>query len=355
MPGRPAAAAWVPAKELIATTRQLSVLVHAGIPLVRSLGILGEQTEVAALKRILADLQKRVEGGARFSEVLARYPTVFSELFVNSVAAAEVGGGMDRVLLRLVTMMERDYEVTREVKAALQYPVMLLGAIVGAVLFLMWFVVPRFAAIYSRFKTELPLLTRLLIAGSRFLSQGWLVYLPVTVAVVVSWRWYIGTKRGRFQWDRAKLYLPVFGPLLRQMVMARFASMLVFLYSSGLPILRCLEVVSRAVGNVAAGQQIGLLERSVREGRGLTGGLEKGRFFPPLLRHMVAVGESSGKLQELLESVVSYYDMEVRNTTKGLSGLIEPILTLLLGVVILTLALAVFLPMWNLTQVFKKG
>lgn len=347
------AAPSVPSRQLIAMTRQMAVLVSAGIPLVRCLRILEEQTENPDLRRILMDLQKRVEGGARFSEALGRYPAVFSELFVNSVAAAEVGGALDRVLLRLVAMMERDDEVTAEIKTAMRYPMFLLVAILGAVVFLMCFVVPRFAGIYARFKTELPLPTRLLIAGSRFLSQAWPFYVPGIPGLVFLWRWILRTPQGRFQWDRAKLYLPIFGPIVQKLVMARFASMLMFLYASGLPILRALEVVSRAVGNVAAGRKIGLLQRSVREGRGLAAGMEKERFFPPLIRHMVGVGESSGKLQEMLESVSSYYEMEVRYAIKNLSVMIEPVLMLFLGVVILWIALAVFLPMWSLPQLFK--
>ncbi len=343
----------VPVSALLASVRQLAVLFKSGVPLAQALKILSAQTEHPALKTLWGSIQRDVEGGGRLSEALGRYPTVFSELFVNSVAAGETGGVLDEVLNRLADMLERDFELNAEIKAALRYPLIVTLALLGAVIFLMVAVVPRFASIYGHFQVGLPLPTRIMIAVSRFLFQGWILYVPAGVGGFFLLRWALSKPWGRSQWDRLKLRIPLFGDLILKMVIARFASLLAFLYANGLPILKALEVTSRAVGNVLVQQEIGRLSRSVSEGKGLSGGLGQGRIFPPLMVHMIAVGESSGKLAEMLEYLVEYYEREVRNVIRGLNALIEPLLTFALGVVVLGLALAIFLPMWNMSNLFR--
>lgn len=345
----------VPMPHLIAATRQMAVLFKAGIPLVQGLKILSDQAEHEGFKQILEAIEREVEGGSSFSKALSRYPKIFSELYVNSVAAGETGGVLELILNRLAAMLERDHEVASEVKAALRYPMMVSVVIVAAVVFMVIFIVPQFASIYARFKAELPLPTRVLIAANRFLLKGWVIYLPVSAAVFLLFRWILSTPAGRRQWDRLKLNLPIFGILFKKDAMTRFSSMLAFLYASGLPILKSLEVISRSVGNVMIKQEIEQLARSVTQGKGLAGGLKKARYFPALVRHMIAVGEASGQLQDILTSIVDYYELEVRHTVKGLNSLIEPILTFVLGMVVLGIALAIFLPMWNLTRLFRGG
>lgn len=323
--------------------------------MVRSLKILSDQSEHKGFKQILEAIERDVEGGASLSKALNRYPKIFSDLYVNSVAAGETGGVLDLVLVRLATMLERDQQIASEVRAALRYPMMVSIAISAAVIFMLMFIVPRFAAIYGRFGKQLPLPTRVLIAAHEFLLKGWMIYIPVSAVAFFLFRWILSTSAGRYQWDRMKLDLPIFGVLFRKIVMTRFSSMLAFLYASGLPILKALDVISRAVGNVVIKREIEQLSRSVTEGKGLAGGLEKGRYFPALVRHMIAVGEATGKLDVVLSSVVAYYEQEVQHAISGLNSLIEPLLTFVLGIVVLGLALAIFLPMWNMTQLFKGG
>ncbi|MBI3333431.1 MAG: type II secretion system F family protein [Candidatus Omnitrophica bacterium] len=343
----------IPTRYIVTSARQLSVLVKTGIPLVQSIKILADQTEHAGFKQVLSGVQRDIEGGSNFSEALSHYPNAFSELYVSSVAAAEVGGVLDKVLIRLAEMMERDQEIASDVQAALRYPVLVVVAILVAVIVLMVFVIPRFASIYARFQTDLPLPTKIMILGSNILLKGWMFVVPGTIGLAFGIRSFLRTRLGRFQWDHLKLRLPIFGSLFLKIAMNRFGSMLALLYGNGVPVLRALEVVSRAVGNVAIGRQIGAVAKSVKEGKGLSGGLERASYFTPLIRHMVAVGEVTGSLQEVLDNVVTYYEMEVKNAIKNLTTLIEPILTAVLGTVVLGLALAIYLPLWNLMALFK--
>ncbi len=343
----------IPQRVLVGSTRQLAVLIKAGIPLVQSIKILSEQVEHAGLREAFRQVQRAIEGGSRFSDAIGRYPSVFPELFVSSIAAAEVGGALDQVLNRLATTLEKDHEIRVEVNTALRYPKMVVIAIVAAAIFMMLFVVPRFSSIYSRFGAALPLPTQVLIWGSQFLIHGWMIYLPAGAVLFFFLRGALGSRGGRYRWDRIQLAIPIFGPLSQKIVMSRFATMFCFLYSSGVHVVKALEVTARTVGNVAVGRQIGGVAAGVREGKSLAVGLEKAHYFTPLVRHMVAVGEVSGNLQEVLESVVAYYEIEVRHTIKNLTALIEPILIFVLGLVVLGLALAIFLPLWQMTQLFK--
>lgn len=344
----------VPPKPVIIFSRQLGTLLGSGIPLVQGLQILTEQAEHERLKEALIRITAAVEGGAKFSDSLSRYPGIFPEVYVNSVAAGEEIGGLEMVLARLAETMKRAEKIASDIKAAVRYPLMVSVAIVGAALFLTVFVVPRFQSIYSRFKTDLPLPTKVLIASNQFLTHCWMFYVPAVILLILLARWTLRTSPGRMQWDTLKLRFPIFGPLFQKVVMARFAFLMLFLYKSGLPITRALDVVSRACGNVAVGREVAALRNSVETGQGLAGPMGKTRYFPPMVRHMVSIGEQSGKLPEMLENLVSYYEDEVSESIAALNGLIEPLLTVVLGVVVLGLSLAIFLPMWNLSQVLQQ-
>lgn len=344
----------VPLRHLVASTRQLATLVKAGVPILQSVRVLGEQTEHAGFRRVLQKVEKDVEGGASLSDAIGRFPSVFPEIYTRSLAAAETGGVMDVVLLRLAVMLERDQEISSMIKGALRYPLIVVVVLVGAVVILMVAVVPKFAGIYAQFHTTLPLPTRLLILGSRIFREGWMFVIPGIAAVFYAFRTWIRTRAGRYLWDTWKLRVPVFGPLLMKVAMGRFASLLALMYANGVPMLKALEVISRAVGNSAVGREVGVLLQAVQAGQGLSGGMKRARFFTPLIRHMTAVGETSGALQEVLESVVAYYELEVRVAVANLTALIEPMLTVGLGVIILFLALAIYLPLWNLMSLFRK-
>jgi type II secretory pathway component PulF len=318
------------------------------------LGILSEQTESLTLKDVLKKVMHDIEGGASLSQAISKFPNVFSDLYVNSVVAGEAGGVLDTVLLRLAELMERDSETSANVRGALQYPIITLVAMSIASFILVIFVVPRFASIYGRFKEQLPLPTRVLIGANYLIVNYWYLLIAGAAAFGFLFHRYASTKNGRFQIDLIKLKLPVFGNLFMKVAMGRFSAMLMTLNSSGLPILRSLEIVSVTVGNAVIGREIELLRRSVADGRGISGSILESKVFPPMVGHMISIGETTGALDDMLASVASYYDLEVKSMIKNLTTLIEPIMTAVLGVVVLGMALAIFLPLWNMIQLFKK-
>lgn len=339
---------------MVAFTRQFATIVKAGVPIVQGLGILSEQTESPVLKDVLKKVMHDIEGGASLSQAISKFPNIFSDLYVNSVVAGEAGGVLDTVLLRLAELMERDSETATNVRGALQYPVITMVAMTIASFILVVFVVPRFASIYGRFKEQLPLPTRVLIGANYLIVHYWYFLIAGAAAFGFLFHRYASTRNGRFQLDLIKLKLPVFGVLFMKVAMGRFSAMLMTLNSSGLPILRSLEIVAATVGNAVIGREIDLLRRSVADGRGISGSILESKIFPPMVGHMISIGETTGSLDDMLASVASYYDLEVKSMIKNLTTLIEPIMTAVLGVVVLGMALAIFLPLWNMIQLFRK-
>ncbi len=339
---------------MVAFTRQFATIVKAGVPIVQGLGILSEQTESTTLKDVLKKVMRDIEGGASLSQAISKFPNIFSDLYVNSVVAGEAGGVLDTVLLRLAELMERDSETAANVRGALQYPIITLVAMGIASFILVVFVVPRFASIYGRFKEQLPLPTRVLIGANYLIVHHWYFLIAGVATFGFLFHRYASTRNGRFQIDLIKLRLPVFGVLFMKVAMGRFSAMLMTLNSSGLPILRSLEIVAATVGNAVIGREIDLLRRSVADGRGISGSILESKIFPPMVGHMISIGETTGSLDDMLSSVASYYDLEVKSMIKNLTTLIEPIMTAILGVVVLGMALAIFLPLWNMIQLFRK-
>ncbi len=344
----------VSADAMVGFTRQFATIVKAGVPIVTGLHVLSEQTESENLKDVLNKVRRDIEGGSSLSQALDKYPVVFSELYVNSVVAGEAGGVLDQVLLRLAELMERDAETRAAVSGALQYPMMTGIAIVIAVGVMVVFVVPKFANIYGRMGVSLPLPTQILIGTNYVVVHYWLLMLVVAIVGTALLRRYIDTPRGRLQWDGMKLQLPIFGQLFLKVAMARFAMMLQTLNSSGLPILRSLEIVSTTVGNAVVGREIELLKRSVADGRGISGSILASKVFPPMVGHMVSIGETTGALDDMLSSVTAYYDLEIRSLVKRLTTMIEPIMTAITGGIVLLMALAIFLPMWGMMKVMQQ-
>ncbi|MBN1793348.1 MAG: type II secretion system F family protein [Candidatus Omnitrophica bacterium] len=338
---------------MIAFTRQFATIVKAGVPIVSGLTILSEQTESPALKEVLAKVVHDIEGGASLSQALDKHPASFSELYVNTVVAGEAGGVLDRVLLRLAEMMERDNETRQNVSAALRYPLITIVAMFIASFVLVTFVVPKFATMYARFDTALPLPTRVLIASNHLIKNWWFIVIPSMAAAGYLFVTYINTKQGRYQWDSFKLKVPVFGELFVKVSMARFAMMLSTLNESGLPILRSLEIVAATVGNAVIGRDIDRIKTSVADGRGISESIMGSAVFPPMVAHMVSIGEKTGAIEDMLNSIADYYDLEIKTMVKNLTTLIEPIMTAVLGVVVLGMALAIFLPLWNMIQLFR--
>lgn len=341
--------------ELVIFTRQLTTVIRSGIPLLSGLVALSAQAESEAMRQAISKIISDIEAGFTLSASFAKYPEVFPEIYTATVGAGEIGGVLDKVLERLSDLLEHEAAINQNLKAAIRYPLTVITVLISAFFFLTAFVVPRFSAIYGSAGVVLPLPTRILILLSHILRNYWYLLAAGAFGLVWAFKRYLRTKNGRWQWDGLKLKTPVFGPLFTKMAISRFAHIFVVLDRSGLPIIRTLNVISKTLGNVVIAREIESISNSVEEGQGMSGPFLKSKIFPPLVTHMVAIGERSGTTDELLEGIQRHYDNEINTTIKNLTTLIEPILTICLGIMVLFLALAIFLPMWKLIDVFKGG
>jgi type II secretory pathway component PulF len=335
-------------------SHQLGTLIGAGVPLLTALTVLSRQTDNKELKRIIEDVRACIEGGSSLHEALSRHPKAFSDLYTNMIRAGEAAGVLEEVLRRLADLGEHEAETKARFQQATRYPKIVITTLGVAFTVVVTFVIPRFATLFSRFGTELPLPTRLALGMGDVIHQSWHVMAGAACALVVCFYWYISTAKGRLKWDAFKVKVPVLGPIILRIIMSRFTHIFGTLYRSGLPLMRTLEIISTAIGNAFISQAVDRLRDSVREGKGLSEPLKESGVFTPMVVQMVAVGEESGKMDEVLIKVSEFYDREVEYGLKSMSAMIEPILIFFLGGVVLFLALAVFLPMWDLPQVFKR-
>ncbi len=340
-------------QDLIVLSRQLATLVSAGIPLLSSLGTIEKQAENPRLKAALADIRSSVEAGSSFSDALARHPGIFNKLYVSMIRAGETAGILDTILERLALLAEHESETRERVKAAVRYPLIVIVAICAAFAFLVTFVVPKFAIVFSQFKTELPLPTRILISINYVVQNYWYLLLLGIILTIGGVIWYLRTPGGRWQWDRLKLRLPVFGVLFQKVALSRFARIFGAMQKSGIAMMLTLEIAGETVGNVVLARAVQTMSDSLRDGKGLSAPMESTGLFPPLVVQMMAVGEETGQLDTMLNKVSDYYDTDVEYTLRNLSTMIEPILLLFVGGMVLFLALGIFLPMWNLMSLFK--
>lgn len=338
---------------IIFFSQQLSTLYKAGVPLLTGLASLAQQTESKKLKTILEAIGHQIEKGSTLFEAMAKYPDVFTPVYVNMIRAGETSGMLGQTLDRFVTLADRELRTRQRVKEATRYPKIVILSLTIAFGVLIAFVIPRFAEVFSRFNTPLPLPTRVMIGINNLFHTYWYVALAAFLGIPFLIRHYIRTPKGRYLWDRFKIRMPVFGPLFLKIALSRFAYIFVMLNRSGIPILQTLEITSSTIDNVVLSQAIEEIGRKVRAGSSLTDAMSESGRFTPLVIQMLSVGESSGTLDEMLMRVTEYYDIEVENSIKKLSTYVEPTLTLFLGVVVLFLALAVFLPWWNLASLFR--
>lgn len=342
-------------EDLIVLSRQLATLISAGLPFMSSFDAIIDQTENPRLKMVMIQVRRDVEGGSTFADALARHPKVFSILYVSMIRAGETGGVLDEILQRLATLAEHEANTRARIKAATRYPKIVVGALGIAVVILLNFVVPRFAALYDNFKAELPLPTRILIGVNHgFQSYGLLIALGIAAAVF-GFRSYVKTEAGRLWWDGIKIRLPIFGPIFLKSALSRFSRVFGTLTRSGLSVLQTLEIVSQTVGNTVLSRVVDNIRDSARQGRGIVQPMQVSRIFPPVVIQMVAIGEQTGKMEEMLMKVSEYYDQEVEYSIRNLSTSLEPLLLAVIGGVVLFLALAIFMPWWNMINVFKGG
>lgn len=341
-------------EDMILFTRQLVTLQSAGLPLLMSLSAIKDQTESGLLKDIITKLTQDIEAGLSFSDALSKHPKVFNELYINMTKAGEASGMLDNVLERLATLEEDRMQTRIKIRSATMYPIIVVFTLIAAFLAMVTFVLPRFAELFLRFGVTLPIPTRILLFISGLVLRWWHVLIVVTAVAAFSFKRYINTKAGRLIWDDFRLRVPVFGSLVLKITMARFTRTASALIRSGIPLLQVLGLVSKTTGNVIVARSIENIKHAVNEGKPMHEPMKLDKLFPPIVTQMVAVGESTGKLEELLLRVADYYDSQVDYMLKNLTTAIEPILIFCLGGMVLTMALAIFLPLWDIIQVFKK-
>ncbi len=342
-------------ESLILFTNSLLTMHRAGIPLLRALSIMRIGPPESRFNQAVEQIRVEIHGGKPLSQALAGFGDLFPRVYTSCIGAGEESGKLEEILEELSTMLEQEMELVRQIKSGVRYPLMVIGAIAVAAAILVTYVVPKFVSFYGSFGAPLPTPTRILIGVSSILTQYWAVVTATIVAAVFSIRKLLSTEGGRLWFDRQVLRLPVFGNLIVKGNVARFTMMFRILFKSGLPIVRSLEVLRDSVKNSVIGLETGKLADLFREGKDALLMSEHFRYFPQLALQMMAIGLESGSLENMLEQVGQYYRKEVQYTSRHLTSILEPLLTLVLGIFVLTLALAVFLPMWNLVSVFRGG
>jgi len=336
--------------DIIVFTRQLVTLLKAGVPLLSCLEALVTQSDNEDMKELIQTLYVDIESGLSFSDALAKHPKQFSELYINSIKAGEMGGALDEVLMRLTELMEHDQETRARIKSAMRYPMIVVISLVLAFIALMLLVVPNFIDLFEKMNVELPMPTKLLIGFHSLLVNYWYAMIAAIVLMIIGFKQWVKTESGAYQWDNVMLNVPVLGNLNLKTAMSRFTRMFETLNSSGLPILQTLDITAKTVGNLIIGKEIEKAAMGVLQGEGLAGPLSRGSIFPPMVVRMIAIGEQSGSLDTMLTNISEHYDTEVEYAVKNLTSMIEPILTVGVGAIVLFLALAIFLPMWDLTS-----
>ncbi|MDO8462057.1 MAG: type II secretion system F family protein [Deltaproteobacteria bacterium] len=337
-------------EDLIVLTRQFTTLVKVGMGMQEIFGILVSQTQNKKLQATLSQVRTDIESGTSLSTALSKHPKVFSDVYVNMVLAGEEAGLLDKVLADLSQLLAKENEIKSGVKSALLYPKIVMMALIGAVIVLTLFVTPKFAAFYATYKAELPFVTQLLIYFSQFITHYWFVTLLLCGCGYFILDRYKRSWRGRIFFDRLELKLPVFGPLHQKIAQARFGHIFAALYRSGLPVTKSLEIVAGTIDNRLFSQEVLNFKSEIAIGKTLSQAMRRAVYFPTIFVEMTAVGEKAGALDEMMEALASHYDSEIAYTIKNLTTLLEPILLLFIFGAVAFLALATFLPIWNLSQ-----
>lgn len=344
----------VKVQDITVFTRQFATMINAGLPLIKCLSILTQQTESSALADIITDCQREVEAGRSLSEALAKHPEAFNDLYVSMVRAGELGGMLDDVLLRVANQMEREQEIRRKVKSAMTYPVAVLGLTLVLLTAMIVFVVPKFASMFESLGGELPTFTKLLVNVSHFVG-GWggLVVIAAVVGFVIFFRRFKVTDMGRLLIDRLKLRLPLVGTLFHKYALSRFARTLGTLISSGVPILGALEITGETTGNMVITKALDDVRIGVKEGETIARPLAQAAVFPPMVTQMIAIGEETGALDVMLAKVSDFYDSEVNAAVESLTSIIEPLLIAVLGISVGTIVIALYLPVFRVITMIK--
>jgi MSHA biogenesis protein MshG len=332
-------------------SRQLYTLLKAGVPIMRGLAGLQESAISKSFGRVIKDLRDSLDAGRELSAAMRRHPDVFSSFYLSMVRVGEMTGRLEEVFLRLFDYLEFDREMRERVKTALRYPMFVVIVMVLAIAVINVFVIPAFAKVYAGFKAELPLMTRILIYASNFTLQNWPFILGAIAGAIAGFRMYIATSKGRYTWDKFKLGLPIAGKIMLKGTLARFARSFALSSKSGVPLVQGLTVVAQTVENAYIASRVEQMRDGVERGESILRTAVTTGVFTPVVLQMIAIGEESGELDDLMDEIAEMYEREVDYELKTLSAQIEPILIMGLGVLVLILALGVFLPMWDLGKV----
>lgn len=336
--------------ELVLFSRQLATIIDSGISLVQALDILAEQMDSPAFRSVISEVKKDVSTGASFHEALAKHPQAFSPLFVNMVKAGESSGSLDDIMERLASYLEKTDSLVRKVRSALVYPTVVASMAILITLVLMIKVVPVFKSMFADFGGALPLPTQILIAISDFLINSLFIWIGALVAAVIAAKRFLKTEQGQLLFDNFKLSMPVFGVIFRKVAVSKFSRTLSTLVKSGVPILTALEIVGKTAGNKVVENAVIKVRASIREGENITEPLARSKVFPPMVVRMIAVGEQTGELEKMLGKIADFYDDQVDASVAGITSLIEPLIIAFLGIIIGTIVICMFLPIFKMAN-----
>lgn len=344
----------VKVQDLILFTKQFRSMLHAGVPILRLLQVLESQTESKVLKTAITKIIQDVRQGLSLAEALSKYPKIFSPLYCSMIRAGEISGSVPNVLERLIYIIEHETKVKSDIKSALRYPQIVVVALGIAFIVLLTFVVPVFAAMFGKAGLTLPWPTKFAIFLYSALKNYWYLIIAGTVAIIFGLVTFLKTDKGKLMKDTLLLEIPVIGPLFQKSAMSRFASIFAILQTSGVPIMQSLTILSESIGNAAISQAFDHISERIQEGKGIAAPLKTAKYFTPMVIDMLAIGEETGNIDEMLREITKHYDDEVSYAVQGLTDAIGPILIAGLAAVVGFFALAIFLPMWDLTKMAGK-
>lgn len=340
-------------KELMIFTRQFAVMIGAGLPINQCLETLGAQQKNQTFKKLILDVKTMVEAGSTFADALRKYPDVFDDLYVNLIAAAEMGGVMEQVLLRLATYIEKAEKLKGQVKSAMTYPIIVLVVAVVVVVVILTFVIPTFESMFAGFGGALPTPTKIVINMSKFLRANLYLIIIIGVGIYYAFRRFYKTKSGKRAIDSFLLKIPMFQSLIIKVAVARFSRTLSTMLSSGVPILEAIDISARGIGNTIVKETILKVKDGVAEGKQIVEPLKAAKLFPTMVVQMISVGEQTGALDQMLSKIADFYDEEVDAAVAALASMIEPIMVVFLGGVVGGLLVSMYLPIFKLATIIK--
>ena len=339
--------------DMIMFSRQMYSLLKAGIPIIRAMIGLADTTQNKEFKSVLLEVTRQLEQGRELSSALAIHNKVFSRLTISMVKVGEGSGRLEDAFYQLAIYFEKEQETRKRIKAAMRYPTFVILALLGAMIILNIFVIPTFASMFEKFDAELPLMTQILIGTSNFFVNYWWLLALMLVGGVVAWRRYLNTSAGRFKWDHHKLKIPFVGDILKRTLLGRYSQSLAMVLRSGVPMTTGLSLTAHAVDNSYMEKAIITMRQDIEKGDSLLRASRSSELFSQLVLQMVAVGEETGRVDELLQEAADFYEREVDYDLRSLTAKIEPILTVFVAIMVLILALGIFMPMWNMMSAIK--